>query len=946
MLEYRWFYAVRNGLCGALILAAPLGAQYRIEKVAGNPSLFNGVTATNVPLRTVESVAVDGRGGYYIAELGRLRIRHVDAQGTLRTVAGSGISGPSVDGARALDSPLADVVALAMAPSGELYFAEKVRCRISRLDAGGTLHHVAGIGTCGFAGDGGPALGARIDRPEGLTFDPQGRLLIADTGNHRIRRVNVDGTIATIAGTGNFQPFTPDGASALLTNTYGPVGLAVGTDGVIYFAESGNFRVRKIAIDGRVATVAGNGNGNSGDGGSALQARFGTVRNFALDTNRNRLFIADTFQGQLRQVDLASGLVSHVAGYLTIPYGVDGGPAQNARLRAPTSVSIDSAGAVYLAERDTGRIRKIDAAGVIRTVAGRFPNTENGAAGQAELFAPNALAIDGAGGLLISDSGNHIIRRVANESISILAGIPDEKLPPNFFGNSRGDGGPATEAGFFLVTTIAIDAARLFLLDGSALRRIEGGRIFGVGSAAQPVRSISEPLVVDGRHNRLFAVADFNKVVVADLGAAVPLFLDFAGNGTTAFGGDGGPATAAGVVLPKDMAVDSAGNVYIAEFGRIRVVSAAEGTIRTVAGNGRAPATLLTGADVAPLAGSIAPVSIAIDDLGRVVMAEGSASSAIRVYDPALNRIYGIAGGSERGFSGDGGPALAARINSATVVRTGPDGSIYFVEGVEQVVRVLRPEGRGGTARPVIRPQGVTTASGFGGDETIAPGTWIEIFGTNFSATTRSWAADDFQGAQAPIVRDGVRVSINGRAAYVAYVSPGQINAQVPDGIAAGTANVIVANAAGASAPVAVTVADAAPALLAPSAFAVGGVQYAAAIHQDGTFVGREGLIAGVPFRPAKPGDVLTLFGVGFGATRPATPSGQIAGSPAPVENVRVRFGELDASVLFAGLAPGAVGLYQVNIVAPAAVAGDVPLTLSAGGRTSQQNLRLTMGGN
>jgi len=142
---------------------------------------------------------------------------------------------------------------------------------------------------------------------------------------------------------------------------------------------------------------------------------------------------------------------------------------------------------------------------------------------------------------------------------------------------------------------------------------------------------------------------------------------------------------------------------------------------------------------------------------------------------------------------------------------------------------------------------------------------------------------------------------------------------------------------------VTVTAAPASPALLAPPVFSVGGVQYAFALHQDGAFFGRDGLIADGNFRPAQAGDVITLYGVGFGATTPAVPAGLVVASAAPLANPRVLFGDRPGEVLFGGLAPGAVGLYQFNVIVPPGISGDVSLSVTAGGATSRQSLRLTI---
>jgi len=248
--------------------------------------------------------------------------------------------------------------------------------------------------------------------------------------------------------------------------------------------------------------------------------------------------------------------------------------------------------------------------------------------------------------------------------------------------------------------------------------------------------------------------------------------------------------------------------------------------------------------------------------------------------------------------------------------------------------------------RPVIRSAGgVISAAAFGAGTTIAPGSWIEIYGTNLSTASRSWKDSDFTGARAPVELEGVTVTIAGRNAYVSYISPNQINAQVPDSIGTGPVEVVVSTATnGASDPVKITAAAAAPGLLAPPSFLIGGTQYAVAIHSDGAFVGPADLITGAAFRPAKPGDVLVLYGVGFGETNPRVEPGNVVASAAPVSGVDVAFGTSPAQVLFAGLAPGAIGLYQLNVVVPTgAGTGNVPLRIRLGGAAVSQNFVLTL---
>ncbi len=1034
----------------ALLAQSP--TRYRIDTLAGTTNVYDGGPATSAILNNPIAVLADKQGGFYFAEASRYRIRYVAPTGTIRTIAGTGIAGRLRDGVPATESPIYFATSLALAANGDVYFADPDNCQIARIDAAGTLRRVAGTGTCGFAGDRGPASAAQLSGPQGILFDNQGRLLIADTNNHRIRRVNADGSIETIAGTGAFQTFGADGTAALDTPMSYPTGLAIAADGTLYYVEYGYRRVRQLGPDGKALTVAGTGfAGNSGDGGPATQARFQTPRRIALDAPRNLLYIPDEGTNRVRRVTLSTGVISHVAG-ITIPnntivfansFSGDGGPASSAGLASPDSVSVDSSGALYIADSVNQRIRKSDT--TIRTVAGRFPNTADGPAVRSELLSANNLAITKTGDVLISDAGNGIIRRLSGTTITTFAGTPNEKLPANTAAGSRGDGGPATAANFAALTAIALDASgALYINDNGRLRRVDGSTINAVGTgAAGLLPTGAGNFFADTTRNRLYvAVPSAHKVLVADTSqGGVPTFRDFAGTGTAGFAGDGAAATAAQLDTPRDVAVDEAGNVYIAEGGRLRRVTPA-GVISTVAGTGAPITVAVTAAETNALTTPIAPVSLTIDPAGRITLAELGNSEYIRQFDPVTGRLRAIAGTGTRGNTGDVGAALAARIYAPRFIRSDASGNLYFLDAGDPLLRVLKPftlsrlevasgadqsapvstklanpiavrvtandgplagvavnfSGPAGviitpaaavtdslgiaraevtlgattgalvisaavdglpsvgirataTAAVVVNPNrpalsatsGVATAGAFGGEALISPGTWIELYGTNLSATTRSWGGDDFRGAQAPTELDGVKVTIGGRPAYVAFISPTQINAQVPDGVAAGPVAVTVTNANGTSEAATVTAAAASPALLAPPVFNIGGVQYAVALHQDGAFVGREGLIAGANFRPAKAGDILTLYGVGFGPTSPAVPAGQVTPAASALTGVRVRLGDRDADVLFGGLAPGAVGLYQFNVTVPSGLSGDVPLVVSTSATASKQPVRLTV---
>jgi uncharacterized protein (TIGR03437 family) len=255
----------------------------------------------------------------------------------------------------------------------------------------------------------------------------------------------------------------------------------------------------------------------------------------------------------------------------------------------------------------------------------------------------------------------------------------------------------------------------------------------------------------------------------------------------------------------------------------------------------------------------------------------------------------------------------------------------------------LTPRAAGGSPPNI---DSVVSASAFNVDAGLASGTWLEIYGANLSSTTRSWAAGDFHGSNAPTALDGVTVSIGGLPAYVDYVSPGQVNVQAPDDPSTGAGiQVVLKNSGVESNAVSMQKNAIAPALLAPPSFKVQGRQFVLAQFSDLTFAGTPGLIQGLNFRLPKPGDVLTIYGIGFGPVTPATAAGVIApSSNSLVSKPNFRFGQTAAQLLYYGLVPGFVGLYQFNVAVPNVSAGDMPLNVDAAGVTLNQSLFISVG--
>jgi uncharacterized protein (TIGR03437 family) len=233
----------------------------------------------------------------------------------------------------------------------------------------------------------------------------------------------------------------------------------------------------------------------------------------------------------------------------------------------------------------------------------------------------------------------------------------------------------------------------------------------------------------------------------------------------------------------------------------------------------------------------------------------------------------------------------------------------------------------------------------FLGGARLSPGTWIELFGTNLAPSEKDWSGQfTANNTVAPTTVNTVSVTVDNKPAFIAFTSPGAVSAQVPDGIGLGAVPVVLTNANG-RATATVTATATSPALYTRPEFNVGGVQYAAAIHSDNTtFVGRAGLVSGLTFRPAKPGDVIILYAVGCGTANPAAPAGTVVSGPLKlIPNVQVRFGQTVASAVTAALSPGSIGLCQLNVTVPNVANGDLDLDATINGTSTGQGLKITV---
>ena len=585
-----------------------------------------------------------------------------------------------------------------------------------------------------------------------------------------------------------------------------------------------------IASGQTINTFAGNGTaGYAGDGGQATMAEINRVVGLATDAAGN-IYLADQNNNVVRKV-ATNGVITTFAGTGVAGFSGDGGQAAQAQFDAPLGLCVAPSGSIYVNDEGNGRVREISTSGIITTVAGNGTTVSSGDGGQATaagMVIPIRCAVDGSGNLFIVDQGAFKIRKVdGNGIITTYAGTGAQGF--------SGDGGPATLAEFNNPTWATVDAS---------------GNVYVSDQFNHRVRRVD---------------------------AASGIITTVAGNGDNAFGGDGGPATAASMSYPGGTVVDSSGNLFIVDGGNSRIREVTGGVITTVAGTATA------------------------------------------------------------GYTGDGGPPAQAELDSPFPITLDKAGNLYVGDGdytgdlTDNRVREIS-----GVAAP-LGPNIISVVSGASFQPGIVPNSWVTVYGTNLSTVTDFWT---IVNAQLPTQLDGVSVSVNGQPAYIEFVSAGQINVVAPD-TGAGPMTVTVTNALGTSAAVSDTAAIYGP------AFFLWANQYAVATYQDYSYAVKNGAIGGLATTPAAPGDVLILWGTGFGPTNPAAPAGQeVPGNTtySTADAVTVTVGGITATVYGAALAPGFAGLYQVAIQVPASAPnGDLPIVAKVGGVSSPASTLLTV---
>jgi uncharacterized protein (TIGR03437 family) len=840
--------------------------------VAGNGTPgFSGDNgpATSAQLANPQGLAVDSAGNLYIADTNNQCIRKV-ANGVITTVAGNGTPGYTGDNNPATSAQLYGPTAVAVDSAGNLYIADTNNQCIRKV-ANGVITTVAGNGARGSSGDNGPATSALLSNPYGLAVDAAGNLYIADSSNNRIREVS-GGMIATVAGNGA-AGFGGDNGPATSAHLAYPQDLAVDSAGNLYIADTNNNRIRKVS-NGVIATLAGTATyGFSGDNGLATSAQLNNPYGVAVDPAGN-LYIADTFNNRVRKV--SNRVITTVAGDGTVGFSGDNGPATSAQLADPWSVAVDSAGNLYIADYGNNRIRKVSN-GVIATVAGngtRGSLGDNGPATSAQFYGPAGLAVDSLGNLYIADYGNNRIRKVSNGVIATVAGG----------GASLGDNGPATSAQLALPYGIAVDS---------------GGNLY----------------VADWGNNRIRKVS--NGVIAT-----------VAGNGTRGFSGDNGLATAAQLANPQGIAVDSAGNLYIADFGNASIRKVSNGIITTVAGNG----TPGFSGDNGPATSAqlYLPYGVAVDSAGNLYIGD-SGNNRIRKVSNGV--IATVAGNGTFGFSGDNGPATSAQLANPYGIAIDSAGNLYIGDSGNSRIRVSAP-------LPIIKS--VVNAASYATGP-VSPGEMVTVFGTALGPATAASATMDPATGKLATNIGGVQVLFDGTPAPMIYAASGQVSAVVPYEMApTPNPSVWIQYLGQTSTAYQLTLAATAPGLFTRNSSGSG---TGAILNQDNSPNG--------PGHPAAKGSIVQVFMTGEGQTSPPSVTGAITTAtlpppqvtPAPVLPVRLFINGQAVLYTYAGEAPGMVaGTMQLNVQIPSsAPSGNLSIAISIGGNTTQNGVTVSV---
>ena len=891
----------------AMLLLAAFPARsdvaYLIDTAAGSDLVGDNGPATSAQLTNARGLAFDRQGNLYVADTDNHRIRKISSSGTISTLAGTGHPGFSGDLGPANVAQLNSPYGLAADAAGNVYVADFGNQRVRRISTDGIITTIAGTGQKGSAGDGGPAAAAQLMSPRNLVFDSVGNLYVSEFEGHRVRKLSRDGAISTIAGTGgaglNLEPKQTSMPAVAAQLAY-PAGLAVDSFDNVYVADSRNNMVRRIS-NGVILTVL--------DGRSDPAFLLFSPTGLAIDPSGfiyvtdSTAFVRQVYGGQLRSV----------AGTGDRGYSGDGKDATLAKLTGPHDLVFDAKGSLYIS--DGAYIRKVSG-GSISTVAGNgyaWAVGDSLPATLAQLKSPAGLALDPAGNLYIADTGTARIRKVdTGGNISTVAGTGQTGFD--------GDGRNAALTQLSSPGGVAADSSgNLYIADtkNNRVRKVlPSGIIFTVAGNGTPGWSADNTFAPAAALNQPRAVAvDPNGVLyIADTGnhrilrvTAGGTIVTVAGNGSPGSGGDNGRAPVAQLNGPTAIAFDRSGNLYIADtFNHLIRKVSTEAIITTVAGG-------------SPGAALNYPGGVAVDANGAIYIAD-TWNHRIRMLD-TTGAIRVIAGIEAPGYAGDGDAAATAQLNYPSGIVVDAAGAIYFADTFNNRVRRL-------TAQTVVVPPAaivdamvVNTASLQPGP--VAPGELATIFAAGIGPETGIEGHTNAAGTMDTALGE-TQVFFDGTPAPLFFVQSGRINLQVPY-TAGGTAHVDVQYKGVSRLKLTLAVADSAPGI------------FPAIWNQDGTQNGAQ--------NPAARDSIVTLYATGEGVTNPSAVTGAIAQPPfgQPALPVSLKIGGNTADIVYAGSAPGQIGVMQINARVPGGFApsGLLPVVLQVGAASSQSGVTI-----
>lgn len=689
-----------NGQTFTVNQNASTGPVYTASVYAGGYPSGDGGPATSAALAFPYGIAVDASGNVLINDLQDRRIRRITPGGVISGFAGDGSRDYSGENVPATSAGMY-AYGMTFDSAGNLYFADESN-RIRRITPAGTILTIAGTGQGGYSGDGGPAWQAQLNRPRFVVADSQGSIYFSDSSNNRIRRISAAGIITTVAGTG-VPGFSGDGGPATAAQIQFPHGITIDSAGNIYFADTNNFRIRRIDTAGIITTVLGTGaTGYNGEGVPAISAQTDTIR--GIKAVGSLIYFASDYGQRVRSFT-PGGTVSTFAGDGVYGFSGDGGPATAASLRQPHDIAVDASGTFYIADESNHRIRRVTASNTISTFAGVDPlQGSGGQAASARLSDPRSLSLDAAGNLLIAEQNSSRIAFVDNTSgvLTTIAGTGTWGgfTPPAPALTSSLNFPNAVCAG--LGADVFLGNGDLFKVAGGTITRYAGNGTPGDSGDGGPATSAQLRGVVgcvaDNAGN--LYVADFASSRVRKI-ATNGIITTYAGTGVAGYSGDGGPATAANIESPVGLGIDGAGNLLITAIsGRIRQVSST-GTISTAAAAAAAPG--FSGDGGPAVAAQLRyPYSLAFDSGGNAFVADRQNHVVRRISSAGtISTIYG---------TGSSGRA-SGQLSYPSGIAVTPSGTVY-VSDLSQRVLALSSTSCSFTLAPTTQTFGASSAAG------------------------------------------------------------------------------------------------------------------------------------------------------------------------------------------------------------------------------------------